>query len=118
MISGNTGKALGYALWNLQERGQLYIPANTEVYEGMIIGNTAKGADMTVNPLKGKNLTNIRAAGNDDAIRLVPPIELTLERGLEIMGEDEYLEITPKNIRLRKRALSELDRVRASRKKQ
>ncbi len=118
MVSGGTGKALGYALWNLQERGQLYIPANTEVYEGMVIGNTAKGNDMTVNPLKGKNLTNVRASGSDDAIRLVPPIAVTLERGLEIMEDDEYLEITPKNIRLRKKYLSETERIRAGRKKQ
>ena len=116
MISGNTGKALSYALWNLQERGQLYIPANIEVYDGMIIGNTSKGDDMTVNPLKGKHLTNTRAACSDDAIRLTPPIVISIEKGLEIMGDDEYLEITPKNIRLRKKYLTETERIRSYRK--
>ncbi len=104
MISMATGKALGYALWNLQERGTLYIGPNTEVYEGMVIGNTSKGEEMKVNPTKGKQLTNIRSAGADEAINLTPPFLLTIERGLEIMAEDEYLEITPKNARLRKQS--------------
>lgn len=117
MISGETGKALGYSLANLQERGTLYIGPNTEVYEGMVIGNVAKGNDMTVNPIKGKQLTNMRASGTDEALQLTPPLPVTLERGLEIMAEDEYLEITPKNIRLRKQYLTETDRNRASRKK-
>ncbi len=116
MISIESGKALAFALFNLQERGDLYIPANTEVYEGMVIGNTAKGLDMTVNPIKGKHLTNMRASGSDDAIILIPPKELTLEKGLEVMAEDEYLEITPKSIRLRKQLLTENDRRVASRK--
>ncbi|HRY60064.1 MAG TPA: translational GTPase TypA [Patescibacteria group bacterium] len=116
MVSMATGKALGFALWNLQERGELYIDANTEVYEGMVIGNCAKGNDMTVNPTKGKQLTNTRAAGSDEAIRLVPPLRLNLERGMEIMNSDEYLEITPKSIRLRKKYLTEIDRNRARRK--
>ncbi len=115
MISMEQGKALAFALFNLQERGELYIPANTEVYEGMVIGNTAKGMDMTVNPVKGKHLTNMRAAGSDDAIILIPPRELTLEKGLEVMAEDEYLEITPKSIRLRKQLLTDNDRRRARR---
>ena len=117
MVSMATGKALGYSLFNLQDRGKLYVPANTEVYEGMVIGDVSKGEDMAVNPIKGKNLTNVRAAGSDDAIKLTPPLELTLERGLEIIGEDEYLEITPKNIRLRKQILSETERLKAKRKK-
>jgi len=117
MISGETGKALAYALANLQERGVLYIGPSVDVYEGQVIGNTAKGMDMTVNPIKGKHLTNMRASGSDIAIQLVPPMELTLERGMEIMSEDEYLEITPKSIRLRKQNLTEMDRVRAGRKK-
>jgi len=102
MISGETGKVLAYALANLQERGVLYVKPGIYVYEGQVIGATAKGLDMTVNPTKGKHLTNMRASGSDMEIQLVPPIELTLERGLEIISEDEYLEVTPKSIRLRK----------------
>ncbi len=117
MISGETGKALGFSLFNLQNRGQLYIGATTEVYEGMVIGNAAKGNDMTVNPIKGKQLTNMRASGSDDAIRLTPPIDVTLERGMSIMSADEFLEITPKNIRLRKRFLTENDRIKQKRLK-
>ncbi len=116
MVSAVTGKALGYALWNLQERGVLYITPNTEVYEGMVIGNTSKGVEMAVNPLKGKQLTNMRASGSDDAIGLIPPYELTIERGLEIMSDDEYMEITPKDVRLRKQHLTESDRIRTRRK--
>lgn len=116
MISMAGGKALGYSLWNLQDRGVLYVGPNTEVYEGMVIGNTAKGEEMTVNPTKGKQLTNVRAAGSDDAITLTPPYKLTIERGLEVMTEDEYLEITPKSVRLRKQRLTEIDRSRARKK--
>ena len=115
MISMTAGKALGYALWNLQERGVLYIGPNTEVYEGMVVGNTAKGEEMPVNPTKGKQLTNVRAAASDEAITLTPPFLLTIERGLEVMGEDEYLEITPQNVRLRKQYLSANERTRAER---
>ena len=115
MISMATGKALGYALWGLQERGVLYIGPGTEVYEGMVIGNTSKGEQMSVNPTKGKQLTNVRASGTDEAIDLVPPFALTIERGLEVMAEDEYLEITPKSVRLRKQYLTEIDRNRAKR---
>ena len=115
MISMAPGKALGYSLWNLQERGILYINPATEVYEGMVIGNTSKGEEMSVNPTKNKNLTNVRSSGTDEAIQLVPPFELTIERGLEIMAEDEYLEITPISVRLRKQQLSETDRTRARR---
>lgn len=111
-----TGKALGFSLYNLQERGTLYIEANTDVYEGMVIGNVSKGDELTVNPIKGKNLTNMRASGSDEAIKLTPPLELTLERGLEIMKNDEYLEITPKSIRLRKQYLTENERTKAKRK--
>ncbi|MBU3918610.1 translational GTPase TypA [Patescibacteria group bacterium] len=117
MISGETGKVLAFSLSNLQERGVLYVSPNVDVYEGQVIGNTAKGRNMTVNPTKGKQLSNMRASGSDAAIQLVPPVELTLERGMEIMLEDEYLEITPKSIRLRKQNLTESDRVKASRKK-
>ena len=115
MISMMAGKALGFALWNLQERGVLYIGAGTEVYEGMVIGNTSKGEEMTVNPTKGKQLTNMRASGSDEAITLVPPFTLSIERGLETMAIDEYLEITPTSVRLRKQGLTELDRTKAKR---
>jgi GTP-binding protein len=117
MVSMETGKSLAFALWNLQERGSIYIPPNTEVYEGMVIGNVAKGNDLEVNPIKGKRLSNMRASGSDEAILLTPHLPVTLERGLEIMKEDEYLEVTPHNIRLRKKYLTELDRIRAERKK-
>jgi GTP-binding protein len=117
MTSMATGKALGFSLFNLQERGDLYIGSNIEVYEGMVIGNAAKGDDMAVNPIKGKQLSNMRSSGADEAIRLTTPIELTLETGMSIMGEDEYLEITPHNIRLRKKYLTENERVQKGRKK-
>ena len=112
MVSMTSGKALAFSLWNLQERGVLYILPNIEVYEGMVIGNVAKGNDLTVNPTKGKQLTNVRASGSDDAILLTPPLDLTLERALSVMNDDEYLEITPKNIRLRKQFLTETERAR------
>jgi GTP-binding protein len=115
MISMASGKALAFSLWNLQDRGVLYISPTTEVYEGMVIGNVAKGHDMSVNPTKGKQLTNVRASGTDEAIILTPPWEISLERGLSIMNDDEYLEITPKSIRLRKQMLSENERVRSKR---
>ena len=116
MISMAPGKALGFSLWNLQERGVLYIEPNTEVYEGMVIGNTAKGEEMMVNPTKGKQLSNMRASGSDENIMLVPAYTLSIERGLEVMAEDEFLEITPKSVRLRKEFLTEIDRARARRK--
>ena len=116
MVSMTSGKALGFSLWNLQERGVLYIGPSTEVYEGMVIGNTSKGDEMSVNPTKGKQLTNMRASGSDEAVTLVPFYELSIERGLETMNSDEYLEITPKSVRLRKQYLTELDRIRAQRK--
>ena len=118
MISMAAGKALGYSLWNLQDRGVLYIGPGVEVYGGMVIGNTAKGEEMIVNPIKGKNLSNVRASGTDEAIDLVPPFTLTIERGLEVMNKDEYLEITPISVRLRKQQLTEVDRSRAKRKEE
>ena len=117
MISMATGKALAFSLFNLQDRGTLYIDPNTQVYEGMIIGNTAKGIDMAVNPTKGKKLTNVRASGSDEAINLNQPIRLDIERGIEIIREDEYLEITPSNVRLRKQHLTENERNRATKEK-
>ena len=116
MISMVSGKALGFSLYNLQDRGVLYITPATEVYEGMVIGNTSKGEEMSVNPTKGKQLTNMRASGSDEAIRLVPPLELSIERGLEIINDDEYLEITPTDVRVRKQFLTELDRTKSKRK--
>ncbi len=116
MISMASGKALGFSLWNLQERGVLYISPATEVYEGMVVGNTSKGEEMSVNPTKGKQLSNMRSSGSDEAIDLVPPYTLTIERGLEVMAEDELLEITPESVRLRKHYLTENDRSKARRK--
>lgn len=115
MISMASGKALGFSLYNLQGRGVLYITAATEVYEGMVIGNTSKGEEMNVNPTKGKQLTNMRSSGTDEAISLIPPFELTIERGLEVMTEDEYLEITPLSVRLRKQFLTEQARTKSKR---
>ncbi len=110
MISMETGKALAFALFNLQDRGELYIGAGAEVYEGMVIGNTSKGEEMMVNPTKGKQLTNMRASGSDDAIVLTPHRPVTIETGLEIMQEDEYLEVCPQSVRIRKQFLKESER--------
>jgi GTP-binding protein len=115
MISMATGKSLGYSLWYLQDRGQLYIKPATEVYEGMVIGNTSKGEEMMANPTKGKNQSNVRSSGMDEALTLVPIFDLTIERAMEIMSDDEYLEITPKSVRLRKQYLTENDRAKARR---
>lgn len=114
MISMVQGKALGFALYGLQDRGQLYITAGTEVYEGMVIGNTSKGEEMTVNPTKGKQLTNMRSSGTDEAINLVNPRIVSIEIGLEIMADDEYLEVTPQSVRLRKSKLKEGERKKGS----
>jgi len=116
MTSMASGKSFGFSLWNLQDRGRLYISPAMEIYEGMVIGDTSKGDDMDVNPCKGKQLSNMRSSGKDEALNLVPPYELSIERGMELMRDDEYLEITPKNIRLRKKLLTELDRSRGRRK--
>jgi len=115
MVSMTTGKALGFSLANLQDRGSLYIAPAVEVYEGMVIGDTSKGLDMAVNPTKGKQLSNMRSSGADEALQLVPHHEITIEVGLEIMGPDEYLEVTPKSVRLRKQYLTEGDRKRHAR---
>jgi len=113
MVSMANGKALAYALDGLQARGTLYIEPGTDVYEGMVIGNTSNREEMQVNPTKGKQLTNMRAAGSDKNVDLAPPMELTLERALEIMSEDEYLEVTPNNIRIRKKYLTALAKSQA-----
>lgn len=118
LISNAQGKALAYALFNLQERGRLMIGHAEEVYEGMVIGIHSRSNDLTVNCLKGKQLTNIRAAGTDDALLLTPPIRMSLEQALEFIDDDELVEITPKSIRIRKRMLTENERKRASRSKE
>ncbi|WP_455196589.1 translational GTPase TypA [Kaarinaea lacus] len=115
LISNCRGKALGYALFNLQERGRLFIGHGDEVYEGMIIGIHSRDNDLVVNPLKAKQLTNIRAAGSDENIILTPPIRMSLEQALEFIDDDELVEVTPRFIRLRKKILTESDRKRASR---
>jgi len=117
MVSMVAGKAVSFSLANLQERGIMYIEHGAEVYEGMVIGNVLKGDDMSVNPIKGKQLTNMRASGTDEAVYLNPAFILSIERGLEVMNGDEYLEITPKSVRIRKKYLTELDRVKSQRKK-
>jgi len=115
MVSMITGAAAGFSIWNLQDRGVMYIEHGDEIYEGMIVGNTSKGEDMMVNPIKGKALSNVRASGSDEAMYLKPAWTLSIERGLEVMNNDEYLEITPHFVRLRKKLLTEIDRARASR---
>ena len=115
MVSMAGGKALGFSLWNLQDRGQLYIGPATEVYEGMVIGNTSKGEEMMVNPTKGKQLSNVRSSGSDEALTLVPFRPISIEIGLEIMADDEYLEVTPQSTRLRKQILKESERGKARR---
>ncbi|MEK7672887.1 MAG: translational GTPase TypA [Patescibacteria group bacterium] len=115
MICGETGATMAYSLWKLQERGPLFVSPATEVYAGMIIGEHNQGTDLVVNPLKNKKLTNMRASGADEAIMLIPPLEMTLEKAIEYIKEGEYVEITPKSIRLRKKYLSETDRRRDAR---
>ena len=115
LVSMVTGKALGYSLWALQERGRLFIDPNVEVYEGMIIGLHSRDNDLVVNPIKGKQLTNVRASGTDENIVLTPPVKHSLEQAMEFIDEDELVEITPQTIRIRKKHLTESDRKRASR---
>lgn len=115
MISNDMGKTVPYALWFLQERGRLFVGPGEEVYEGQIIGQHVRDNDLTVNPLKTKKLTNVRAAGSDDNIILTPPVRMSLEQCLEYIDEDELVEVTPVSLRLRKKHLSEMDRIRAFR---
>ena len=112
LVSQEQGEAVAYALWNLEDRGRMFVSPNDKVYEGMIIGIHSRDNDLVVNPLKGKKLTNIRASGTDEAVRLTTPIKLTLEGAVEFIDDDELVEITPQSIRLRKRCLSELERRR------
>ncbi|MDP5239578.1 translational GTPase TypA [Uliginosibacterium sp. 31-16] len=113
LISQDDGAAVAYALWKLQDRGRMFVSHNDPVYEGMIIGIHSRDNDLVVNPIKGKQLTNVRASGTDEAVRLVPPVQLTLESAIEFIADDELVEITPKSIRLRKRFLKEHERKRA-----
>jgi GTP-binding protein len=115
LISAEQGDAVAYALWKLQDRGRMFVSPGEPLYEGMIIGVHSRDNDLVVNPIKGKQLTNVRASGTDEAVRLVPPIQLTLESAIEFIADDELVEITPKSIRLRKRHLKEHERKRAAR---
>ena len=115
LVSQEDGEAVAYALWNLQERGRMFVSPGERLYEGMVIGIHSRDNDLVVNPIKGKKLTNIRAAGKDDAILLTPPIALTLEYAVEFIADDELVEITPKSVRIRKRHLKEHERKRAGR---
>ena len=109
------GEAVAYALWKLQERGRMFVSPGDKLYEGMVIGIHSRDNDLVVNPIKGKQLTNVRASGKDEAIALTPPIQLTLEYAVEFIADDELVEITPKCIRIRKRHLIAHERKRASR---
>ena len=115
LIANETGKALGFAIFGLQERGRMFIGHGEEVYEGQVIGIHSRDNDLTVNALKGKKLTNMRASGTDEAITLVPPIRYTLEQSLEFIDDDELVEVTPKSVRIRKKYLTEQDRKRFGR---
>ena len=115
LISQDNGDAVAYALWKLQDRGRMFVSPGEALYEGMIIGIHSRDNDLVVNPIKGKQLTNVRASGTDEAVRLVPPIKLNLEYAVEFIDEDELVEVTPKTIRLRKRHLLEHERKRAAR---
>ena len=115
LISNSQGKSVPFALWNLEERGELFIGAGTAVYEGMVIGEHSRGNDLDVNPLKTKKLTNVRASGTDDAVRLTTPRILRLEEAISYIDNDELVEVTPKHIRMRKRLLNPHDRKKESR---
>lgn len=118
LISTEAGKSVAYALWKIQERGPLFISAGVSVYAGMIIGANAKPGDIEVNPIKGKQLTNMRAAGKDEAVALIPPVQMSLEQALAYIGDDELVEVTPKNIRLRKKLLDSNERRKFERRKE
>ncbi|HEY3327096.1 MAG TPA: translational GTPase TypA [Novimethylophilus sp.] len=115
LISAEQGDAVAYALWKLQDRGRMFVSPGDRLYEGMIIGIHSRDNDLVVNPIKGKQLTNVRASGTDEAVRLVPPVQITLESAVEFIADDELVELTPKTIRIRKRHLTEQDRKRAMR---
>jgi GTP-binding protein len=115
LISTASGAAVAYALWNLEERGAMFVSPGDQVYPGMIVGAHSRDNDLEVNPLKGKQLTNIRTTSKDEAIRLTPPVQMSLEEAIAYIEDDELVEVTPKAIRLRKRLLSANDRKRAGR---
>jgi len=115
LISAENGEAVAYALWKLEDRGRMFVSPGDKLYEGMIIGIHSRDNDLVVNPIKGKQLTNVRASGTDEAVRLTPPIRLTLESAVEFIDDDELVEITPISVRMRKRYLTEIERKRASR---
>jgi GTP-binding protein len=115
LISQDDGNAVAYALWKLQERGRMFVKPGDALYEGMIIGIHSRDNDLVVNPVKEKKLTNVRASGKDEHIALTPPIELTLEKAVEFIADDELVELTPRSIRLRKRLLKDHERKRAQR---
>ena len=115
LISQDNGEAVAYALWKLEDRGRMFVSPGDKLYEGMIIGVHSRDNDLVVNPIKGKQLTNVRASGTDEAVRLTPPIRLTLESAVEFIDDDELVEITPLSVRIRKRYLTEIERKRASR---
>ena len=115
LISQDDGEAVTYSLGKLDDRGRMFVKAGDPLYEGMIIGIHSRDNDLVVNPIKGKQLTNVRSSGTDEAVRLVPPIQMSLEYAVEFIEDDELVEITPKSIRLRKRYLKEHERKKASR---
>jgi GTP-binding protein len=115
LISQDDGAAVAYAIWKLQDRGRMFVVHNDPVYEGMIIGIHSRDNDLVVNPIKGKQLTNVRSSGTDEAVRLVPPVDMSLEYAVEFISDDELVEVTPKSIRLRKRFLKEHERRKMSR---
>jgi len=115
LIANEAGEAVAYALWNLEDRGPMMIEPGWKVYEGMIVGEHTRDNDLEVNVLKGKKLSNVRSAGKDEAVRLTPPIRMTLERSLSWISDDELVEVTPKSVRLRKAILDPIERKRADR---
>jgi GTP-binding protein len=115
LISQDDGEAVAYAIWKLQDRGRMFVKHGDPVYEGMVIGIHSRDNDLVVNPIKGKQLTNVRSSGTDEAVRLVTPIDLTLEYAVEFISDDELVEVTPKSVRVRKRYLKEHERKKASR---
>ena len=115
LISAEHGEAVAYALWKLDDRGRMIVSPGDKLYEGMVIGIHSRDNDLVVNPIKGKQLTNVRASGTDEAVRLTPPVKLTLESAVEFIDDDELVEITPQSIRVRKRYLTEIERKRMSR---
>ena len=117
LVAFETGEAVAYGIFNAQERGMMFIDPGEKVYAGMVVGSNPKGEDMTVNVCKKKHMSNTRASGSDDALRLIPPRHMSLEESLEFLAADELLEVTPKNIRIRKKILDHSDRMKATAKK-